>query len=716
MILGPEDQRITIEEFNGLFDRGSVDEIPRDHAQDCQNLVFTSEGHVTSRKGFSRALTLGYGSGIRRFFLASHQNPEALAANPTILKLVILDDAGNLYLDTGAAPIYTKSGMTDFTALNIGNRTFICPNNGSEGFQSAKLQILDLDTSTVRQAAGGAPEETIAGHFQAAESVTAGSIAKGVHKFLVVYETDTGFWTPPGPKYVTVCSVAVGNPTIVTRYNHGLQTGESHRIYGGTGNWAIINDYWIVTRIDDDTFSISLDSSGLGACGDTLYLAGLLSPAQLTANGGKKITLTNIPTGPAYVKKRIILATRAGEEVYYFVPNKEGSQGIIADNVTTTATVDFFDTDLVASADYLFDLMEVIPAGSAMQKYRGRLVIAGTWPDYERLIISRAGEPESFNMVNGTVQIQTERDGNAVRNCFVLRDTLYAAKFVGIFATEDNGSEPSTWAVTLVDGAVGAYNYGTSSFTVSQPAPDTGDIVLLASRSGLYLFDGVVRRPELSWKVQDIWLRFNFNKFYRVTVAHDIWNHRIYVAAPIDSATEPNYLLVGDYSDGRDYQKIRWTPWKLHKNPTAIGMAFLPTDASLNPYKLRFGSIDASSNYLWGYDASVITDDGVAIEAYWKFAPLPIVVGEVGVFKVIRLRVRGVGTLELTLTNEDNSGSVTPPSLTLSTTPGKDLQRFINFVNEKMALKLRTNNLTHYWILDRADFYGCSLWPVRPSV
>jgi hypothetical protein len=497
-------------------------------------------------------------------------------------------------------------------------------------------------------------------------------------------------------------------------------TGESHQILGGTGGatWANANDVWYITRIDDNHFSIPLDSSTFGSPGGSFTVYGAFTPASVDADGTHSIDVSGIPTGPSYVKKRLILATRADETEFFFVPNVPGSHSELNDNTSTTTTIKFFDTDLVDSADYLFDVMEVIPSGSGMCKYRGRIILAGCFipGNSERVFLSNINDPETFNFVSGYVQVQTERDGNTVTNCYVLRDTLYLAKFVGTFATEDNGGEPSTWAVSIIDAVVGAYAYGTSSFTVSQLAPDTGDIVLLASRSGLYLFDGVMRRPELTYKIQNFWLRINFTAFSRVTVSHDPWNHLIYITCPIDDALEPDTLLVCDYSDGRDYQSVRWCKWRFHRDAACVGMAYFGSSISPTSYTLKVGSLNSS--YLYSLTDNQKSDDGEIITFDYTPGPVCIKSGGVNCYKMLGFRIpRGRGRLDMQLSGEDGSNPFQVPApLQMTVGPGKETQRGINYVNEKLTLKISGGKaLNDYMVLDRIDVWGLNLWPVRPQ-
>jgi hypothetical protein len=76
-----------------------------------------------------------------------------------------------------------------------------------------------------------------------------------------------------------------------------------------------------------------------------------------TAAGSKKVSVTNIPTGPANVVQRLLAFTAEGGASFYHVP----ASMVLNDNTTTSLEVDFSDTILLAGVrmDYLFAQIEL---------------------------------------------------------------------------------------------------------------------------------------------------------------------------------------------------------------------------------------------------------------------------------------------------------------------------------------------------------------------
>lgn len=609
-------ERLTIEKFMGWYSRGLTDQVPPDHSRCCQNVVF-KPGEVSTREGVIKYTDYFGHQGIRRMFLATKDD--------TTLTVLSLGNNG-IYIGNSSTPMYSAAGMEDFAGLNINNRTYLTASDGQVGVGGQKVQVW-LGGSVSRDAGGATP----VGSVLIAADGAAGSVDIGTHKIAVAYETDTGFITPPGPKF-----------------------------------------------------------------------AGTFAPAVYIAPGSKKIDLANIPVGPAYVVARHIIVTKANEEEYFFV-----SGGRIPNNTATLATIDFFDSDLVISADYLFDLLESITAGVGLAKYHGRMLVWGGEGDLIR--VSRIGEPESFSSVDGFIQLPSERDGNTVRSSFQLRDVLYFSKFPGIYAFQDNGEAPSLWTPIDVDAAVGSFLYGVSTITGSQTPRAYGDLVLLADKYGLMLFDGRANPVELTWKIQDFWDRITFARWHRITVQLDIWTKRIYVIAPVDGALEPNAFIMGDFSEALTSDGIKWNVWLLPFPPLTIAMMFLLVDGR---FRLRIGHTD---NHLYSPVPGATDDFGNAIDSFYCTYHAYFSPGFLNLLTALRFRALGRGDLKINIVGEDQQIKKDFLPLPLQLLPGQELTRLTNYTSEKISVQFGTDKLAEKFTVDRVDLYGLARWGMRPA-
>ncbi len=94
------------------------------------------------------------------------------------------------------------------------------------------------------------------------------------------------------------------------------------------------------------------------------YLTAPSPPATWTASGGRRVSITNIPTGPSNVVARILAFTGAGGGSYFYIGAGAVAPDVsmvIGDNTTTSATIDFRDSSLLAATnvDGLFKLVEL---------------------------------------------------------------------------------------------------------------------------------------------------------------------------------------------------------------------------------------------------------------------------------------------------------------------------------------------------------------------
>ncbi len=481
---------IVIEEFNGLWDRGGEEAVPLDHFDQADNIQYIESGFKT-RDGLD-TLVPGV-SNIVRIYNYKLQNAESL---------LVLDTYGDLYhvlLDgsqTVHGPILSIPAMDDFGFVAIAGRAFISPFeiyldtdgfNKARGLENEFLYVYLGAGANARKAAGAVPTGSAIGVAEG----SAGFYELGFHLFAIVYETDTGYLTAPGPESFT----------------------------GFT--------------ITDET---------------------------------KELDLTGILTGDSTVAKRHIIATKTiidydGDQdghQFFFVPN-----GNIDNNTGSTISISAYDIDLLTDASHLIDNFSEIPAGVVLTKYNARLVMAAEFDNVSLARLSHPGEPEAINQVDGFIIVPL--DGRNITNAQEYRDVLYLFKQVRTYASVDNGDAPATWSGPIpVDQGKGAPIHGIAEVL------DSGgvnlDMILVADFSGVYAFNGAYGSPELSWKIQDLWLRLDRNLFHRIQIMIDTISQLVYFTLP------DRTVLRMDYSRGLDAKNARWAKWSFGIEVSSIAL------------------------------------------------------------------------------------------------------------------------------------------------
>ncbi|HYL82797.1 MAG TPA: hypothetical protein VE263_01070, partial [Candidatus Angelobacter sp.] len=179
---------------------------------------------------------------------------------------------------------------------------------------------------------------------------------------------------------------ASATATIQTTAAHGFVAGQLVTTSGiGVAGY---NGTFAITTVPDSThFTFTAATGGLAASGGgTAAAAGSVSagvhqvcvifqtrqgyltkpgPAtSWTASGGKRAVITNIPSGPSNIVGRILCFTGAGGASFFYTGSSStlfSGNMVIADNTTTSITVDFSDAILLAgtNVDNLFKLIEL---------------------------------------------------------------------------------------------------------------------------------------------------------------------------------------------------------------------------------------------------------------------------------------------------------------------------------------------------------------------
>lgn len=436
-------------------------------------------------------------------------------------------------------------------------------------------------------------------------------------------------------------------------------------------------------------------------------ISGVFTAVTVTSTGGKNIVLSGIPTGPSNTVARVILGTQADQALFYYIPN-----AVLNNNTATTITVNFYDTDLAVSADALFNLLPVIPGGTyglagGIINYHGRCFFFGG--EFDLVRVTNPGDCESVDTVSGFIQLPSQFDGNIVRGGCTLQDVIYFTKAVGVIAVYDNGGVPSSWSIIYVDAGVGSSNNGMSTITMSQTPLSQTQAILMSDFGGIYLFSGVIQQPPLTWKINNIWGTFiDISK--TVSIAVDPYAKQIYVL----STNPTNRLLVGDYNDGLDAMSIKWSEDTYPFTPSAIGMVYI-NDLTDQQYRFRIGG---SVSNVYKINPGILVDQpgSVPINSIWSSYLSYYSIGAVNIFRFVRMRVTGSGTLLTKITSEDATNSLNLVNKTLSAAPGRDITIETNFMDEKASVSINTNSGTDNFRLQRMDIFGAMRFPMRPAV
>ena len=472
-----------------------------------------------------------------------------------------------------------------------------------------------------------------------------------------------------------------------------------------------------VTAVDGSTGNVDAGVHQFGVCFVTntgfitrpgQSVSGVFTPTIYTAPGSLAVDISGVPIGGSDIVARYIVVTCANETLFFFAPG-----GLINDNTTTSVTLNFYDTDLLVSADYLFDEYEKIPAATiagALYTFHSRLFLA---PGNNTALVSNPSDPETIDEVDGLITLPNPAY-NTIRAFCQLYDTLYLVKSTGIVSTFDNADLPSTWVVTEVDGTHGGFQNSISTVSVTNVALSQNEMFLLCDLGGIFIFNGATSVIPLTWKIDDIWQMITPAGLLNITIMNDPFKEVFYVLIPTMGSTEANLLLVCDYTEGLQPMSVKWTIFTFPFTPCCIALYNFDDGNGPSAYSLKVASLD--NTFLFKIEDRFTDDYGAGINSYYQHYLHTVERGTINLFRAIRLRALGIGNIEQTIYPEDLQNPVDLPDLMLSALPGKDYLSQINFMNEKMSVLISNGeNPGDQITVQRVDLFAKRKFAARPG-
>jgi len=289
---------VVIDQFNGLYDRGDVEDVPMDHFTGCNNIRFPGEKSFSTR----------YGIGISQEVAVPLSNVKRIYNYPmntgnTLIVLTVdpVTGEGKVYHVVSRiltyGPILTIDGMEDIAFQAYGGRAYISP-----------FSTLGEFTTN--------PQSSLSLVLDAGAGVTA-----GLHKYAYTFVTSTGE-TSPSALASTTTVATLANPLAIPIITQGITAPFNSLVNGGVYKWL---------------FTYSRD-------GITETLAGTPS-APYTNDSTKFVLLQSDIAFPAEVTHIGIYRTVAGGSTYYRVgmPFTPGNTLLPVAGVPTVASGNFIN-------------------------------------------------------------------------------------------------------------------------------------------------------------------------------------------------------------------------------------------------------------------------------------------------------------------------------------------------------------------------------------
>jgi len=417
--------------------------------------------------------------------------------------------------------------------------------------------------------------------------------------------------------------------------------------------------------------------------------------ATIDSPGGFKLNVDNISVGPAgTIARRLLISKSIPPGLYtgnqygyemFFCPG-----GRLGDNTTTFIhDINFFDDDLIDSADYLFDSRNTLPCGLGLTVYNNRMCLWGV-PEFEHYVFfSTPLFVEIFDQTGGQLYLDPSDAISGIKNVVDHETSLFIQTQDRTYVTVDNGNDPDTWRCDPLDKAVGA-----EVFSVSKILDSRGTSVkrfFQGDKSGIYTYEGGgFQDPPFTVNITDLWDRINKKQFDKVMLVDDPEAKVIYAAIPLDNAVECTHIIAGDYNNAFNrYGQlvgalVRWSLWAF---PWFVSTIVLDSNQFAET-KLKQSGFEGN---IYESDPDLVLDDNTRITSYFETYLMSSRGHNVNHFSFIEARMEGVGALNIYLYNINKTKSTNPPKFNLSPLPNLHYQKPINFTDAKMSLKLMSN-------------------------
>lgn len=451
------------------------------------------------------------------------------------------------------------------------------------------------------------------------------------------------------------------------------------------------------------------------------------APVEFTSAGSKNLQWVINPTSPAWpadvVKVHIAMTPVSNPNLYVFVPGANAAvTGGGADS--KTITFDISDDDLYAVIEYNdatphrffltrdsdgtddgpFDPAVVVPVGDRMGYVT--TVDDGLGNDVGAFYVSNRNRFQEITADQHLIQLPGQRD---IATAFYLFGNVYLLGPGWTYSTHDNGRTPVEWPTPAeVDG-----QKGTDAPLGVAVAP-SGMHGWVASKQGLYYFNGAYAHLPISDEQSDVWRTINWNYGYQIEVLDYEERKTVMVKVPLGSAITPSHILTWNYRKGFGPDKAEYSPYTISGydlGAMALVQNQLNGVAAGNAKKLELwlgpSDADAILRQKTASDANPYNDADAGIISIFKTALLPGPIKETQILQHHggHFGVEGDGSLVLKIHNLDDTWDRPLRSIALQTSPGKAIFRGTYRIADLVAYSFTTSAADSWFQLSELQVY-----------
>lgn len=279
---------------------------------------------------------------------------------------------------------------------------------------------------------------------------------------------------------------------------------------------------------------------------------------------------------------------------------------------------------------------------------------------------------------------------------FPLRGSLYLLGPGWTCVSTDDGNDPRQWPVPQeVSSAIGTLSPTGVEWRTA------GDYAWVAAESGLWLFNGQYAEKPISYQNSDFWRRINWAYPASVQVRENIKEQSVYVAAPLDGATEPSHILIWNFGMGMEPFTVDFSyDFFLAGTFSSICLVQDPTTGAVAMWRGP-----SAAGFIQKQIPGLHSDNGAAIQGTYYTGFLLEDMPGIKRVGAVELSVDGAGTLLLAANGKDGIAQAIPPAITLSAAPGMNYRQRFSLNDENVALVVYTIGVGHHFDIQSIRTY-----------
>lgn len=464
------------------------------------------------------------------------------------------------------------------------------------------------------------------------------------------------------------------------------------------------------------------------------------APVSFTSAGAKNLSITLNTTWPADGQTvYIIMSPVSNPNRFFLVPGASAALPAGGGAASVTITWSISDEDLIAKGTECTDSLNMFsnPANGVssttsmrcfnIQMFGNRAAYFAQMLDnngqlINQIFVSQPGDYQTFSPDQHVVSAPSHYP---VYTGFSLLGNIYLFGPNKTFMTTDTQDVPLNWpGPTLVDGEKGTIS---PNGVVLSPSGRYGWV---ADQTGLYYFDGAYSRLPISYKQTPDWKKIFFqanSTLLALNIKDDPDLHKVYVTAFTTSGIA---LMSWDYTNGYGPDQVMYSIEYIGASQSVTsgiyglemvqnslvgsgvggielwGIAADPANTAQSVIIRRTGANGSPARH----DHINATD--VAIHQLYDTCLKPANPNGGGgsnedflEFVAAAFRVKGAGSLVVTLYSYDGTQSAALPAITLSTIPNMSVLRQFRMKAQGMRYRFEINSVDSYFNLSGIDTY-----------